>query len=76
MPPALVPNRALRSGGHEKPREGFEQKRHEAECEKAPCTDLPSDPTLHQIPSELRRRTRTSTTHTKHKRSACSRKTN
>ena len=45
-------------------------------CEKAPCTDLPPDPTLHQISTELRRRTRTSTTHTKHKRSACSRKPN
>ena len=45
-------------------------------CEKAPCTDLPPDPTLHQFSTELRRRTRTSTTHTKHKRSACSYKPN
>ena len=44
-------------------------------CEKAPCTDLSPDPTLHQFSTELRRRTRTSTTHTKHKRSACSHKT-
>ena len=29
-----------------------------------------------KIPTELRRQTRTSTTHTKHKRSACSRKPN
>ena len=43
---------------------------------KAPCTDLPPDPTLHQFSTELRRRTRTSTTHTKHKRSACSYKPN
>ena len=29
-----------------------------------------------KLPTELRRQTRTSTTHTKHKRSACSRKPN
>ena len=45
-------------------------------CEKAPCTDLQSDPTLIKISTELCRQTRTSTTHTKHKRSACSRKPN
>ena len=30
MPPALVPNRTLRSGTHENARGGFEPKRHEA----------------------------------------------
>ena len=38
--------------------------------EKAPCTDLRSDQRFFEIPTELRRRTRTSTTHTKHKHRA------